>query len=256
MTTVNEVVLGRLFQAACDLAQRYSRPVQLGTICNDLGVYVRRTDGRSQRALLVEREDVFEILLPSGMSHDDRFTTWERFLIAHEIGHVFLRRFRVQKPLGKSEYWKMEVICDSFARRLLLPRDAVSKTLEIVGGSASDRLRATLELQRQWDIPWPVAAFEVAECAPCFQFFRISSSNRRFRVSVSTLPNKRQSGRLIDEESSLAVLLRGLKKSSQPVLIPMVTLRSIDGLSEAMDAAVLRATETEYRIAITMRAPN
>ena len=252
MTAVSEVALRGLFQAACDLAQRHSRPVELRTICDDLGVQIRRTEGGAAKALLVEREEIFEILLPTGGSDHDGFTAWERFLIAHELGHVLLHRFRVQKPLGKSEYWKMEAICDSFARRLLLPRDAISEILRVAGTSTSDRLRATLDLQRQWNIPWPVAAFEVAECDPTLHFFRITSLNGRLRVSVSTLPNKRQSGRLIDEKSPLAAFLRDLKKNASPVRIPTDTLHVLAGQPGARDAAVLRATQTEYRIALAV----
>jgi hypothetical protein len=188
-------------------------------------------------------------MLPESVPND-KVSPWERFLIAHELGHYFLSELRVPKPLGSREYWETEKICDTFARRLLLPTSEVAAVVSITRASATELLGATLHLHVTWDVPWPVAAHEVSECARTVYFLRVVTDEHRFRVSVSTLPDKRQTGRFIPPESSLGQLLLKLPQhGGRPQAVPAKNLPSLEPLGAVADAAICRAGRNEYRVA-------
>ena len=188
--------------------------------------------------------------LPEGALTADGFTTWERFLVAHELGHFFLSQFKVPKPLGSREYWNTERVCDKFARQLLLPSREVSQVVTVAGDSTKDLLSATLHLHTKWAVPWPVAAFEVADYAKTVHFFRLQSKEDRFRVSASTLPNKLRTGCIIAATSSLGSLLRDLPQNDgKPKQVPVARFGDFEILSRVTDVAVYRAGLSEYRIA-------
>lgn len=55
-------------------------------------------------------------------------TPWrsrDRFTVAHEIGHFIVETKIGYHPTSRSEYWKLEDRCNSFAGQLLIPDDAV-----------------------------------------------------------------------------------------------------------------------------------
>lgn len=251
---MTEEVLRELYERAYTLARNTLRPVAVDSICDRLGIRITRTAGATnrsggKRAFLLQASDGAQIVLPATSNEPNRFTPWERFLIAHELGHYFLSRLQVAKPLGSREYWQTERVCDTFARRLLLPTNEVAAVVSIARSSAADLLGATLHLHVNWDVPWPVAAHEVSECARTVYFFKVVTGERRFRISVSTLPNKRQTGRIIEVESLLGRLLLELPHhGSKPRAI--TNLQGLKALSaDVADAAICRAGNTAYRVA-------
>jgi hypothetical protein len=251
---MTENVLRELYETALSMTRNATRPIDVRSICNRLGIQIKRGGAATKpasvkRAFLHQTGDANQIVLPAATGETDRFSPWERFLIAHELGHYFLARLRVPKPLGSREYWEAEKVCDTFARRLLLPTSEVIAIVSISQSSAAELLGATVHLHLAWDVPWPVAAHEVSECARTVYFFKVVADESRFRVSVSTLPDKRQTGRLIAADSSLGRLLLQLPhQGGKPQAIPAQNLPSLEPLGAVADAAICRAGR-EYRVA-------
>jgi Zn-dependent peptidase ImmA (M78 family) len=246
--------LRKLYDTASGLAANAKRPVEIRAICDRLGIPVKRAlavnDRQTiKRAFLHQNGDTTEIVLPKTTADAVRLNRWEKFLIAHELGHYFLSKLRIPKPLGSREYWEVEKVCDTFARRLLLPTAEVVAVLSISQSSAVDLLAATVHLHLRFDVPWPVAAHEVSECARKVSFFKVIVDDQRFRVSASTLPNKRQTGRHIEFESSFGRLLRELpERHEKPQRIPTLDVALFEPLRDINDAAVYRSGR-EYRVA-------
>jgi hypothetical protein len=249
---MTEEVLREFYETAHTLGHTLLRPVAVDSICDNLGIRITRSATNRngvKRAFLLQANNGTQIVLPETSNKSNRFTAWERFLIAHELGHYFLSKLQIAKPLGPKEYWQIEKVCDTFARRLLLPANEVAAIVSIANSSAAELLGATLHLHVNWAVPWAVAAHEVSECTRTVYFFNVVAGERRFRISLSTLPDKRRIGRIIEEESSLGRLLQELPHhGNKPRVI--TNLKSLQALSaDVADAAICRAGTTMYRVA-------
>ncbi len=80
----------------------------------------------------------------------------QRFTVAHELGHVLLHQRRHQ---GKRE--NHEALCDLFARQLLIPRYAVTNTLNRNGGLSGPR--EFLELTNHFGVGLTTAMLAFAD---------------------------------------------------------------------------------------------
>jgi hypothetical protein len=244
----------RLYETADYLARESSPPVELYKLCNRFGIRIVRRLSKplgKKRALLLQNGDSFEILLPESDSNE--FTAWERFLIAHELGHFFLSDMRVPKPLGEREYWLTESICDQFARRLLLPSREVSSVISISGNSASDLLGATLLLNRKWAVPWMAAAFEVTSHVKAVHFLNVTTDGGHFRVAASTFPNKRGLHSPIARHSVFGEYLRSLPKAKSSggfTALPIAKLHDFEPLSGVSEGALYSLRPNDYQIAL------
>jgi hypothetical protein len=246
-------IVFKLYETAATLALSSPPPVHLRAICDLYGIKIRRSSEKRKgvrHAFLFQTSEVSEIVLPDNGPNPRDFTAWDRFLIAHELGHYFLCQLKAPKPLGEREYWHTEKACDEFARRLLLPSKEVAQVVMVAGDSAVDLLNATLHLQTKWFVPWPVAAHEVAGATGAVHFFRLQAKEGRIRVSVSTLPNKGGTGSTISETSSLGALLLDLPQNcGKSERVPKDRLSDLKILSTAIEVAVCRAGINEFRVA-------
>lgn len=112
-----------LREAASRLRGDSCCPVALRPICRQLGVQgIRRDKLQDAKSVLVNATTSPTIILNCSEGQPgEPSTNWERFLIAHEIGHLVLHQLGAKPPSGRSEYWKLEKLCDAFARQLLIP---------------------------------------------------------------------------------------------------------------------------------------
>src|SRR5580693_1601948 len=120
----------RLYEFASRLVGSARCPIALRPICRDMGVHSIRRDKLSEAKSILVDASVKPVIILSTPSDAPTigtapFTPLERFLIAHELGHLVLRQFGAKNPAGRSEYWKAEKVCDTFARRLLIPDHAI-----------------------------------------------------------------------------------------------------------------------------------
>lgn len=227
-----------------------SRPVSVTRICNELGISIRRSHGLGTSARLLVKDNRFEILL--GCSEDARnsLTARERFLVAHEVGHSVLERKHLQKPLGTSEYWQVEELCDSFARWLLLPRERLQQAVRSSVCELGSRLRLTLYLQSVWRVPWEVAAFEVADFDGNIHFLRVLNKMGHLRVSASTLPHKKLRGRKLKPQSEVSSFLYSLPPAQVISMVGVAGSLETEFKFPIRQAVAFRSLQGEFRIAL------
>jgi len=191
-----------LMKAAETLASRGRIPLDIGELCHFLGVSVRRAQIGRARALLVDARKNPKILLPPADRTPEEYTPWERFLIAHELGHLMLHRQNVPKPQGPSEYWKTEKFCDAFARWLLIPESRFGRLGRGAAGSAAQRLGLAGYIERTAQVNWAAAAMRVSDWHPDSVFFQLwRRQDGGLRVNFSS--NRKEVGRKISPDAPL-----------------------------------------------------
>ena len=240
-----------LIKEAEELTGSSHLPVSLRDLCAFLGIEVSLSDVQSGRALLVNAKDNPKILLShkdAGAGSQRRRGKMLRFLIAHEIGHFLLQRRDVAKPLGTSEYWQFETVCDTFARQLLLPTEELCRLMRSFSQTPQDHLSLTLHLEEAGRIPWAVAALRVAEVGNT-HFLCLVQGDKKLKVTVTTLPKKREIHRQIPATHELARLLMNLPVSKIPTTIPTDLTNPFPGLIGTKALAAVRTSLTQFRFA-------
>ncbi len=242
-----------LHEAASRLRGDSRCPLVLRPICRQLGVRgIRRSRLQDARSVLINASTSPVIILNSRDGRPgDPFTSWERFLIAHEIGHLVLHQLGAKPPSGSSEYWKLETLCDAFARQLLIPDSVVAETANNSRGEAIDQLRATLFIVGRCYVPWSAAALRMSDTYGDAAFFRLTEvANDGFKVVVSTCPNHQGIGQLIRAGSRLCQTLEGsIKTSGTSQEIEAERLSGIGGITNIRSGAACRVRR-EFRLAV------
>ncbi len=173
----------------------------------------------------------------------ERFSPTERFVIAHELGHLILLRNSGGRPADKSEYWQLEQVCNDFARRLLISDDVVLERILDRKGSAESYLSMCAELSSDARAPWAAAAHRISDIKAEVGFFRFDPEECGFKIGVTTVPNSDQTGWLgIRQRIKLgdplhAFLLEIQRRGGKMVKIPTHHLQGIARLSEVTDCA-------------------
>lgn len=119
-------------------------PVDLVAIRNYLGLALRVEEAPAAKhgALLADPGGRRTIVLYRESRHALPLTR-ARFTVAHEIGHFLIDRATSYRPATKSDYWKLEALCDAFAGTVLLP-DVCMPTLETSGAVSPVQLLSAL----------------------------------------------------------------------------------------------------------------
>lgn len=111
------------------LASRYSDPLNLDELLQDLGLELRFEDRSSacgyagcDGALVRERRGKWVVIVSGSETEPSPHRrARQKFTIAHEIGHYIIEgRFRY-RPGGLEEHRRVEDICNAFAPKLLRP---------------------------------------------------------------------------------------------------------------------------------------
>ena len=246
-----------LRRSAADLLGSLRCPIRLRPICRELGVRgVRREGLKGAKSLLVdaglEATIILNASVPGSGIADEQFTAVERHLIAHELGHLVLHYNGVNNPSGKAEYWKLEQLCDEFARRLLIPERVIGAEVDPTGAAAIARLHAVFRVASTCWVPWSVAALRVSETVQDTAFFRLQPIPKGgLKVVVSTRPNQQGIGQLIRPGTVLhdALCKKVELQSKCHVMAPQV-FAGFGGLRNVLSGAV-RASSDGYRLAVT-----
>jgi hypothetical protein len=232
-----------LDESASRLRESSPCPVALRPICRQLGVRgIRRHKLEGARSLLVDASSGPVIILNTSLAgvgrQREKFTKWERFLIAHELGHLVLHQCGVKNPSGRSEYWKLEQLCDAFARRLLIPDHVVTEASDCESPRAIDRLKATLRLVERCSVPWSVTAQRLSDIDDGAVFFRLAlMDGGEFKVVVSTRPSHLGIGQRIKPGTHLHQTLSGLFRPTRPHEMETKRLVGIGGIKEIQSGA-------------------
>lgn len=95
------------------------------------------------------------IRLRSGRPGKDVLNCHERYVLAHELGHIlFDSEFGVRPTRGT--YWEHEELCDEFATELLLPAGQI-KPYMAVSGELVAQLILSMRLASVGQVPWFLA---------------------------------------------------------------------------------------------------
>jgi IrrE N-terminal-like domain len=233
-----------LDESASRLGSESHCPIRLRRICRELGVHgIRRDRLEGAKSLLVDAKAKPVIILNTSVggtgTQEERFTRLERFLIAHELGHLVLHQRGMKNPSGPSEYWKVEKLCDAFARRLLVPEGLVANLIDQTKPTALGRLTTTLKVARQCSVHWSAAAQRITELMNDTVFFRLARiPPRGFKIIVSTHPGNQGIGQLIKPGSSLCETLGKNCKMHGPHEIAADKLEGIGGVTGVRSAAL------------------
>jgi hypothetical protein len=244
-----------LYQIAAELSGTSQVPIAVGSICKRLGVSsVRREAIADGRSLLVDATKAPKILLRDSphLGEDKKpFSCWERFVIAHELAHLLLHKANAKAPAGEEEYWRVESICDEFARRLLVPDRLLLEFVPASNWTAIELLRTTFKIADRAKVPWSAAAQRVTELVTQSGFFRLQPMEEGgYKVTISTLPNKYGIGQIFRTGTKTCETLDDARKKGR-------YLRAIDGqnliglgrLSDITTGAVY-VRRTEIRLAV------
>lgn len=239
-------------------------PVDVDKLCNQFNVKVHRTNKKleSDKALLIVTNKGTEIHLSINR---EGYTNRERFMIVHELGHLILDRDFGINPLGKSEYWKHEDLCDYFARIVLLPDNFLKKSMKNTINTPSQRLGLIAFLAKSALVPWAAAAYRVTDFDESIFFFEfeVTTSNNRikgqeFRATVSTLPDKKYQGTKLSSNNKLGCILAQIKDKKRPLILDHSLFQDHD-LGEkfpiflkAQAGAALKSPHNKIHIAIRL----
>lgn len=129
-----------LIREACDLTRDVSFPVDLSSLASGMGVRVEFGHSRRREyheASLFLRDGAY--VIGSHSLSQESWSVRDRFSIAHELAHVLCDRRGVGQPRRKTEYWRLEDLCDEMANRILIP-----ETVETVPKTPTDAYSAYL----------------------------------------------------------------------------------------------------------------
>lgn len=176
-------------------------PILLRTICARLDIrVVRRKSVAEGKAYLEWDRGAGSpplVLLPQVGT-----LTWDRFCTAHELGHYVLISRYGWHPLERSDYWRTEVMCDHFARQLLIPDAALRKRAAVKGRSA---MLWCNSVARRADVPWIQAGKKITSIHPHLGFFRLAKGkDARLKVMATSLPMEKGRGILVSTRTKFS----------------------------------------------------
>lgn len=249
-----------LQEAAYRLTGSQALPVDLGSICDGLGVKVVNADSGngSGKTYLVKSKHGAEIRLNCGVQGFESFCNpVSRYLIAHELGHLILDSQKIPRPLGKSEYWKHENLCNYFAGLLLLPEGAIKADIESVPRNLRLELDLCKSLANTACVPWETVALRFVHFRPSVAMFSLKLVEYRmptfaFRVSMSTCGNQQGIHTFIKDIHRIGQALIRVPNGTYLELDPkqFADIRYLAFLKPAVAAVALRTKHAEMRLAV------
>lgn len=199
-------------------ADQHTAPVRIKDIFDKIGVRVEFRSSLKAGSAYLEW-DRAEAAAPTVLLADKKSSPWTRFCAAHELGHYVLISDFSWHPTTDSEYWQTEVLCDFFARQLLLP----PTLFESVEADAEQLLVGCGSISAQAVVPWTQVAKRVTEHDPRLVLLRLEQeASGRFVVKRSSLPLDKGRGMKLGRRTGFhtaasAALNRQRKSESEPV---------------------------------------
>jgi hypothetical protein len=176
-----------LSEVAHSLTGGANLPIDVKDLCARLNVIVTRANVPSNKALLVNTARGAEIRIPPTTNAAGTSTARERFMIAHELGHLVLERHCGVRPLGTSEYWRHEHLADNFAGMLLVPDHIVMANMSC-DYTSRELMTLTREMAAKARVMWITVGHRISWFEPRASFFNIiRTENGEFRVLHTTV---------------------------------------------------------------------
>lgn len=192
-------------------AKTTTPPVLVRDVCKELGVKVTKSErvplNKAYLSIDPTKSSRAEILLPKKV-----IGSFERFCVAHELGHYLVYLAFGMVPKGESEYWKHEQLCDEFARNLLLPTPFIAgKVAGPSGQGAEHYLRLCESVARQAWMPWTQTALRLTEFRDDITYLKCRQFPlRELKFVTTTHPHQKGRGKIVDRGSKLWALLTSL----------------------------------------------
>ncbi|PWV97555.1 uncharacterized protein DUF955 [Hoeflea marina] len=145
--------------------------------------------------------------------------SYERFCIAHELAHVAIEEAQFPENLKHFNHWKIEELCDRFARNLLISDDYISTCLsKNYPKNTNDWLEFCDLLSRECRVPWMQAGIRITELNNNLAFLRFcwldDNFERDLYIKSTSLKGRRGTNRTIIESSNLSNALNLLTSRS------------------------------------------
>jgi hypothetical protein len=93
-------------------------------------------------------------------------TARERFTVAHELGHLVWDRRVGLQPTGRTDYWKLEGVCNRFAANLLVPTDFLLDDSNAPPSGPLDILSWVRRLANRLQVSLEVLGGRLVDCYP------------------------------------------------------------------------------------------
>jgi hypothetical protein len=212
-----EIYWGVLSEVARSLTGGADLPIDVKDLCARLNVIITRANVSGNKALLVNTARGAEIRIPPSTNVAGTSISRERFMIAHELGHLILERHCGVRPLGISEYWRHEQLANNFAAMLLVP-DRIVKANITHEYRSPELMTLTRKMAVQAQVMWINVGYRVSRFEPRASFFNIiRSENGEFRVLHTTVT--RGYKKKIPEASDLGKKLADLTGDAKEVTL-------------------------------------
>lgn len=242
-----------LGEVARRLVIGHGLPIDVSGVCRALGIRIAygNLPGKARAAVISHGSGV-EIRLSQPTGEASR--AFERFLIAHELAHIILQRECAAVPMGASEYWQHEQLCDEFAGTLLVPTPYLEHSLRKCGRTAIDCLIVVGRLSGTAVVPWRIAAARISHVCPELAFFKakhIAESGKmvqRLKITISSLPHKKGVGQFISYTSRLGRTLAGITAERNPVPLDVSMFKDFPACQGANMGAVMSTGQDEFRL--------
>lgn len=123
-----------------------------------------------------------KILLPK----KEGKSPWTRFCAAHELAHFFIIKDFDLTPSNPREYWKIEEICDEFARLLLMPEALVADPLSQGSPSAKELWQLCADYSTLSRLPWTQVGKRISDFRSGVAYFKLERNKAGDYVVVSS----------------------------------------------------------------------
>jgi hypothetical protein len=256
----------RYWETLCSFANQLVRgesvPLDVSKFCKEMAIGVSEgaIPGKA-RAVVLQGAGGIEIRIQcDGTMSPVR----RRFLIAHELGHIVLQRHCAASPVGHSDYWQHEQLCDDFAGKLLVPDELLRKFFHQRPSSIIGLLARTNQLAQVALVPWQTAANRVSEIYPRTGLFvarrtgGTSDRTNQIKVVSSSLPRKTGQGRTLSAETTLGMALDKLVRPRSIMSLDSCHLIEVtkEVRSGSRAGAAYSAGSGEFRLAARLKPPD
>ncbi|MGD0276823.1 MAG: ImmA/IrrE family metallo-endopeptidase [Syntrophales bacterium] len=155
-------------------------PVDIYQIASSFHVDVKTSDDHKSTnvRLRTTYENQYKAVLPSYLKLDSGVQGLQRFFIAHELGHIILRKMGVTS-FKDSDYWLCEELCNLFARNLLIPDKIVDSFFVKCSLDANSYLRGSFSLAKYAHVNWHTTALRLSSKKPHLLFFAMKESVKK-----------------------------------------------------------------------------
>ena len=195
---------------AAELAAQSSEvPVLVSRVCRLLGVEIKKSNAvpkhKAYLSIDPTQEPPAQIALPRKEIRD-----FERFCIAHEVGHYLLIVHFKLSPKNDDEYWDHERVCDEFARHLLIPERYLKGRLDRDIFDAQRYLLFCRNLHNLARIPWIHAGKRISEARNEVAFFRCQKDAHGISIVSSSTVRATSRPVSLRRQSKLYVIVNSL----------------------------------------------